>query len=99
MAKKCPRCGSENIMYQREQTGNIGAGTNKVVIQPAKKSKGCLYWMLIGWWWKPMYWLLIGWWWRLLFGGGIRSGLNFSANKSLNRTVGVCQNCGHTWKA
>lgn len=99
MAKQCPRCGSENIIYQREQTGNIGAGTNKVVIQPAKKSKGCLYWLLIGWWWKPMYWLLIGWWWRLLFGGGIRSGLNFNANKSLNRTVGVCQNCGHTWKA
>lgn len=86
MAKKCPRCGSENIMYHREQTGNIGAGTNKVVIQPAKKSKGCLYWLLIGWWWK------------LLFGGGTRSGLNFSANKSLNRTVGICQNCSHTWK-
>lgn len=45
---QCPKCGSENITYQREQTGSIGAGTNKVVIEQPKKSKGCLYWMFIG---------------------------------------------------
>ena len=28
----CPKCGSTNIVFQREQTGNIGAGTNRVVI-------------------------------------------------------------------
>lgn len=82
----CPKCGSENITYQREQTGNIGAGTNKVVIQAPKKSHGCLYW------------LCIGWWWGLLFGGKSRGGLNFHGNKTINRTVGICQNCGHSWK-
>ena len=61
---QCPKCGSENITYQREQTGSIGAGTNKVVIEQPKKSKGCLYWMFIGWWWK------------LFFGGKSRIGLN-----------------------
>ena len=93
----CPKCKSENITCQREQTASIGAGTNKVVIQKNTKSHGCLYWLAIGWWWKPIYWLLIGWWWKLLFGRR-KSGLNIHANKSINHTVAICQNCGHTWK-
>ncbi len=97
--KQCPKCKSNNITYQREQSGNVGVGTNKVVIQQAKKSRGCIYWLAIGWWWKPIYWLMFGWWKRLLFGGGIRSGLNVSGNKSINRTIAVCQNCGYSWKA
>lgn len=94
----CPRCKGNNISYQREQTASFGAGTNKVVVQQAKKSKGCLYWLCIGWWWTPIYWLLIGWWWKLLFGGRTKGGLNFNASKSINRTMAVCQNCGHSWK-
>lgn len=94
----CPRCGSNNISFQREQTANFGAGTNKVVIQQAKKSKGCLWWMMIGFWWVPVYWILIGWWWRALFGGRTKSGINFNASKSINRTIAVCQNCGNSWK-
>ena len=47
---KCPRCGSENVNVQQIQTGSIGAGTNKVVIEQPRRSKGCLYWLLIGWW-------------------------------------------------
>lgn len=62
MNSVCPRCESENIFYQREQAGNIGVGTNRVVIQTANKSHGCLYWVCIGWWLKPMYWICIGWW-------------------------------------
>lgn len=95
---RCPRCGSTNISYQREQTASFGATTNKVVIQQAEKSKGCLWWMCVGWWWIPMYWLLIGWWWRPLMGGRTKRGLNFNASKSVNRTMAVCQNCGHSWK-
>lgn len=94
----CPKCGSENILYQREQSGSIGASTNKVVIQQAKKSRGCMYWAFIGWWWQPMYWLCFGWWWRLFFGGRNKSGLNFKADKTLNHTIAVCQNCGYSWK-
>lgn len=51
--RTCPKCGSPNITYQREQTASIGAGTNKVMIQEAKEakeSKGCMYWLAIGWW-------------------------------------------------
>lgn len=95
---KCPKCGSENVLVQRESTGKVGASTNTVVIKEAKKSRGCLYWMFWGWWYQPMHWLLYGWWKNLLFGGKKRGGFNFHADKNLNRTVAVCQNCGHTWK-
>lgn len=97
-ARRCPKCGGINLAYQREQIGGIGASTNKVVVQKPKKSKGCLYWLTIGFWLEPMYWIFIGWWWRLLFGGANRSGLNFNANKTMNQTIAICQNCGHTWK-
>lgn len=93
----CPKCGSSNISYQREQTASVGAGTNKVVIQKVK-SHGCLWWLMIGWWWKLIYWMCIGWWWKPLFGRR-NTGLNFYANKSINHTMAVCQNCGHSWKA
>lgn len=93
----CPKCGSNYINYQREQTGNFGAGTNRVVIQPAKKSHGCLYWLCFGWWLQPLYWLTIGWWWSLLFGGRNRGGLNIYGSKTINRTVAICQNCGYSW--
>lgn len=93
----CPKCGSENVLIQREQTASIGAGSNKVVIEEAKKSKGCLYWMFIGWWWKPI-WLICFGWLKPLLGGKKRSGLNVHANKTFNRTVAVCQDCGYSWK-
>ena len=54
----CPKCGSTNIVFQREQTGNIGAGTNRVVIENGK-GHGCLYWVIIGWWWKPLYFIIL----------------------------------------
>lgn len=94
----CQKCGSTNISYQREQTASFGAGTNKVVIQQEKKSKGCLWWICIGFWWVPMYWILIGWWWKPLMGGRTKGGLNFNANKSINRTMAICQSCGNSWK-
>lgn len=99
MAQKiCPKCGSSKISFQREQSGNIGAGTNTVVIKEAKRSRGCLYWLCIGWWWKPIYWICIGWWKNLFFGGKSKGGINVHANKTLNKTVAVCQACGHSWK-
>ena len=94
----CPNCGSENVNVQREQTGTVGTFTNTVYVQQAKKGHGCLYWLFIGWWWLPMYWMCIGWWWKPLFSRKKRGGLGFRADKTLNRTVGICQNCGYTWK-
>jgi hypothetical protein len=42
--------------------------------------------------------MFFGWWKNLLFGGRKKGGLNFSADKTLNQTVAVCQSCGHSWK-
>lgn len=98
MSKICPKCGGQNIAYQREKVGGVGVSTNRVVVQKSKKSKGCAYCLLIGFWLEPVYWICIGWWWRLLFGGRNHGGLNFNANKTTSQTVAICQNCGHTWK-
>lgn len=94
----CPKCKSSNVSFQREETGSFGAMTNTVVIQPAKKSKGCLYWLFIGFWLEPLYWLMIGWWKNLLFGGRRKRGLNYGASKTMSRTMAVCQSCGYSWK-
>ncbi len=93
----CPKCGGTNITFQREQTGSIGAGTNKVTIQ-TEKGHGCLYWVIIGWWWKLLYFIAIGWWWNLLFKRHSLGGINVHADKAINQTVAICQNCGNTWK-
>lgn len=93
----CPKYGSENVLIQREQTASIGAATNKVVIQEPKKSKGCLYWCLTGWYWAPVKFICFG-WLKPLFGGKKRGGLNIKAEKTFNKTVAACQDCGHSWK-
>ena len=94
---QCPKCGSRNITFHREETGNIGVHQNTVVIQQPKKSHGCLYWLFIGWWYKPMEWICFG-WMKPLFGGRKRGGLNLHAGKTLNLTIAICQNCGNSWK-
>lgn len=96
--RTCPKCGSPHIQYQREQAGSVGASQNSVVVMPAKRTKGCLYWICFGWFFDLMYWMLVGWWWRLLFGGKRKKGWNLNASKTLNHTVAICQNCGHSWK-
>ena len=95
--KKCPKCKSNNITFQREQTANIGLGSKKVIIQNETRKHSCFYWFFIGWWLKPIYWLIIGWWWNFFFKTK-RSGLTIHADKYLNHTVAICQNCGFSWK-
>lgn len=95
----CPKCGGTSISYQVVQTGSIGASTNRVVIEQPKKRHGLLYYICCVWMFKFIWWLAVGWWWDLLFGGKRHGGLNFHASKNNNKTVAVCQTCGHTWNA
>ena len=95
----CPKCGSPNVSFQRENVGNVGAYTNKVYVEPAKKRHSVFWYMTII---LPMFSLM----WNLsiclilrLFKPRRRGGLGFHASKNKNRTVGVCQSCGYTWKA
>lgn len=93
----CPKCKSNNVLVQNVQTGNIGATQNKVYIQEPKRSKGCLYWLVIGWWLAPIKFICWDMWVGLLFGHNKNSGVNLSANKSINKTMAICQNCGNKW--
>lgn len=93
----CRYCGSTNVLIQKERISNVGVAQNKVVIEKPKSSKGCLYWLIIGWWWEPIWFICFG-WLGLLFGGKKKSGLNWSANKDINVVTAICQNCGKSWK-
>lgn len=57
--------------------------------------KGCLYWLLIGWWFevgklffiiyfKALYWIFIGWWWKLLHTDQTKKEIK-NLNKDLNK--------------
>lgn len=92
----CPICHGTNVFCQREQAGALGVGTNRVVVQ-YKRSKGCLYWMIIGWWLEPIV-AFFRWIAEILFGGKKKSGFNVNASKAIVHTVAVCQNCGHSWR-
>lgn len=57
-----------------------------------KRKKGLLYWLFIGFWWEPLAWLFLT--IPKLFVA------LFSRKKKIvskQRTVCVCQNCGHKW--
>ena len=100
--KICPKCGSNNVSYQVAQTGSIGGIIHNI---GGEKRHGVLYWLCVGWWWKPLElffrWMLMICTFGIL-GRKKNKGINgktISASKNINRTMAVCQNCGHTWKA
>lgn len=86
---KCPKCGSEVVNVQREQTGNIGGARTY-----GKKHHGLLYWLCIGWWFWIFKLLLL----PITIWFGKRGKVNtIMAQKTFNKTVAVCQNCGNCW--
>ena len=76
---KCPKCGSENVNIQ-------------AVSIVSNKHHGCLWWLIVGWWWIPVKWLcftlpaLI----VKIFGKG-------KGVKTAIKKKAVCQNCGYMW--
>lgn len=101
--RTCPRCGGENIVYQREQTVTVGGSKHSFGGGIAIK-KGLTYWLLIGWWawiFKAMFNVVISCCTLGLFKFKKKEkikGNTVSASKTINQTVAVCQNCGHSWK-
>ncbi len=60
VAGKCPKCGSNNIKFQREKIGSVGKSqSHKSVFSNTRNSS--------------------------------------SVSQNAYRTIGLCQNCGHTW--
>lgn len=105
---QCPKCGSENVIVQREQTASIGGSLHS--FGGGKSGHGIIYWLFVGWWiwiFKFIEWIMkaifaictLG--VSLLFTRKKKdklSGKTITANKTFNRTVAVCQDCGHHWK-
>lgn len=101
----CPRCGSTDISFQREQTVSIGGSLHSLKGKSGRH--GLIYWLFFGWWiwiFKIMWEML-----KICFTGGLSlffrkkkapaaSGKTITASKSINRTMAVCQKCGKTWK-
>ncbi len=79
----CAKCENNNISYQV---------INEVEFK--RKGRGCLYWLIIGWWLEILLWffLTIPRLLFLLFGGKRQKAIN------LTKKMAVCQNCGYSWK-
>ena len=96
--KICPKCGSSNISYQREQISAKENGKH-VTGSGFEIKKGLFYWAFIGWW----IWIF-----KAIFNVGIfglfshRKGISsktISKSTIKNCTMAVCQSCGYSWKA
>ena len=86
----CPQCHSDNVNVQ------VVNETNTWLVE---KHHGCLWWLFIGWWWLPLKWLAQ----LLLFGVFavlywlLKSPRYKQITQHRKVSMGVCQNCGHTW--
>lgn len=90
----CPKCNSENVVVQREQSGSVGGSKTLYY----RKHHGLIYFCLIGWWiwvFKIMFLPI-----TMLFGRKKKFGSSstINATKTINKTVAICQGCGHAWK-
>ena len=90
-------CGSENVLVEREQTASIGTSTQKI---KGPKRRGCMYWLCGGWIFSIMKGIFhvctLGIFRRKRNEIGKTTG--FNAQKTFNRTMAVCQECGNSWK-
>lgn len=103
--KCCPKCGGNNISFQREQTASVGGSLHRF---GGEKRHGAMYWIFVGWWFWMFKLIFEMFRWMILLctlglvgrkkDKGIQ-GRTITASKSINRTMAVCQNCGHSWKA
>ena len=84
--KICHRCGSTNISYQ--------VVTNTIV---KNKHHSIIWWLLVGWWWIPIKWIYFTGLAIILFILKLL-GVRRKRTVVVDRTMGVCQDCGHTWQ-
>lgn len=90
---KCPRCGSSDVSV------NV---VNEWDMVDVKKHHGFAWWVLIGWWFKPL-WFVIKWFFftiPALIIAIVRRVFGLRPKEVVNKTVtkAVCQSCGHVWE-
>lgn len=80
----CPKCKSRNV--------NVQVVTDTKLVN---KHHSIFWWLIIGWWWVPIKWLV--------FTIPALIVKIFAPKKQKlkqkHRSMCVCQNCGHMWKA
>ena len=78
----CPKCNSENVSVQV---------INEVELK--NKHHGIVWWILVGWWWIPIKWIVF------TIPALIVKIFGHKKVKTINKekSVCVCQNCGHRW--
>lgn len=89
---KCPKCGSTDVSVQ---------AVNEWTMVDAKKKHGLIWWVLVGWWLKPL-WFVVKWLFftaPALIIAVVRRVFGLRPKKVVNTTSAkcVCQNCGHVW--
>lgn len=79
----CPKCKNSNVNVQV---------INETIVK--NRHHGIIWWLLIGWWWIPVKWLF------LTIPALIVKIFAPKRKKVINKqkTVCVCQNCGHKWE-
>ena len=79
----CPKCGADNVTVQ-------------VVTETELKVKkhGCLYWLCIGWWLKPLLWLCLT---LPMIIIAIFKPKKYQT-KTHTKNMAVCHTCGNSWK-
>ena len=80
---KCPKCGSENVNVQMVSESQL-----------KNKHHSILYWLFIGWWWRPLLWICLT--MPMIF-------VKLFGHKkqklvTKHSSMAVCQDCGHSWK-
>lgn len=78
----CPKCGSEKVTVQ------VVTETKLV-----DKHHGIIWWICVGWWWLFIKWIFLT-IPALLFK---IFGHKKQKVKTKQRTVAICQDCGHKW--
>lgn len=79
---KCPKCGSENINVQMVTETRM-----------KEKKHGIVYWVLIGWWWRPILWFVFTLPMLLI---SIFKPKKYKMT-SKTKKVAVCNSCGKSW--
>lgn len=78
----CPKCRCENVSV-----------TVVTETQLKRKHHNIIWWLLVGWWLEPLLWIFLT-VPKLLFTLFLPKRQKLVTKQ---RTVCICQNCGHTW--
>ena len=78
----CPKCKGDNVNTQI---------INETYLK--NKHHGLIWWLFVGWWWVPIKWMVFT-------IPALICAIFFRRKKVVNKqkTMCVCQTCGHSWQ-